>query len=70
MSSPVLDRWALELQQFDIKFQHIHSKPNAVADAISRLKTLGLYKDNDNEDDPSTIDVVVDNIIRKSTLQA
>ena len=23
MSSPMLDRWVLELQQFDIKFQHI-----------------------------------------------
>ena len=63
MSSLVLDRWTLELQQFDIKFQHIQGKQNAVPDAISRLSTLGLYKDNDNEDEPSTIDDVVENII-------
>ena len=26
MSSPVLDQWALELQQFDIQFKHILGK--------------------------------------------
>ena len=52
MSSPMPDRWALELQQFNIKFQHIQGKKNIVADAISRLRTLGLYKGNDNEDFP------------------
>ena len=35
MSSTVLDRWALEFQQFNIKFQHIQGKKNVVADAIS-----------------------------------
>ena len=54
MPSPKLDRWALELQQFDIKFQHIQGKRNVVAAAISRLRTLGLYKDNDNKGVPST----------------
>ena len=44
ISSPVLERWALELQQFNIKFQHIQCKKNIVADAISQLRTLGLYK--------------------------
>ena len=58
MSSPVLDKWALELQQFDIKFQHIQGKKNVVADVISRLRTLGLYQDNDNEDVPPTIEDV------------
>ena len=52
MSSPMLDGWALELQQFNIKFQYIQGKRSIVADAISRLrtsdaisrlKTLGLY---------------------------
>ena len=55
MSSPVLDRWALELQQFDIRFQHIQGKRNVVADAISRVRTLGLYQNNDNEDVPSSV---------------
>ena len=44
-SHPMLDRWALELQQFDIKFQHIQAKRNVAADAISRLRTLNLYQD-------------------------
>ena len=41
MSSPVLDRWTLELQQFDIRFQCIQGKRNIVADAISRLLQCG-----------------------------
>ena len=65
MSSPEHDRWALELQQFDIKFQHIQGKQNVVADAISRLRTLGLYRDNDNEDEPSTIDDIVKNTVEE-----
>ena len=62
MSSPVLDRWALELQQFNIKFQHIQSKKNMVANAIFQLRTMGLYQDNGNEDVPPTIDIVIENI--------
>ena len=50
MSSPVLDHWALELQQFDIWFEHISGKKNVVANAISSLRTLGLYQDNGNTD--------------------
>ena len=65
MSSPVLDRWALELQLFDIKFQHIQGKKNMVANMISRLKTLGLYQDNDNEDVPPTLEDVIENIIEE-----
>ena len=65
MSSPVLDRWALELQQFDIKFQHIQGKKNVVACVTSRLRTLGLYQDNDNEDVPNTLEDVTKNIIEE-----
>ena len=36
-----------------------------VADAISRLRTLGLYQDNDNEDVPSTVENIVENIIKE-----
>ena len=43
MSSPVLNHWALELQQFDIQFEHILGKKNVVAEAISRLRTLDLW---------------------------
>ena len=59
MSSPVPDHWALELQQFDIKFKHISGKKNVVADAISRLRTLGLYQDNGNNDVATTDDDMV-----------
>ena len=50
MSSLLLDCWMLELQQFNIQFEHISGKKNLVADAISRLRTLGLYQDNGNTD--------------------
>ena len=63
MSSTVLDRWALDLQQFNIKFQHIQGKKNMVADAVSLLRTLSLYKDNGNEDIPITMEDVIKNII-------
>ena len=42
MSSLVLDCWALELQQFDIQFEHMSGKKNVMANAISWLRTLGL----------------------------
>ena len=61
MSSPVLDRWVLELQQFDIQFKHIQGKKNVVADMISRLISLGLYQDNDNTDLAKTDVDIVDN---------
>ena len=65
MSSPSLDRWALELQQFNIKFQHIQGKKNVVADALSQLRTLGLYQDKGNDDIPITTDDVTENIIEE-----
>ena len=65
MSSPVLDHWALELQHFDIQLQHILGKKNVVADAISRLRTLGLYQDNGNDDQTITDDDVVENVVEE-----
>ena len=65
MFSPMPDWWTLELQLFDIKFQHIQGKKNVVADAITRLWTLGLYQDNDKEDEPSAIEDVLDNTIEE-----
>ena len=64
MCSPVLDRWALELQQFNIRFHHIQHKKNMVADKISQLRTLGLY-DNGNEDVPITTENVIENILEE-----
>ena len=45
MKSKTMDRWALKLQQYNIKFQHVAGKENVVADAISHLKTANLYEE-------------------------
>ena len=65
MSSMVLDCWALEVQQFNIWFEHISGKKNVVANAISRGRTLGLYQDDGNTDLAKTDDNIVDNIIEE-----
>ena len=65
MSSPVLDWGTLELQQFNIWFEHISGKKNVVADMISRLRTLGLYPDCGNTDLAKTDDDIVDNVIEE-----
>ena len=64
-SSLILDRWALELQQFNIKFQHMQGKKNVVADTVSQLRMLGLFQDIDNEDIPTSTEDVVENIIEE-----
>ena len=50
MPSHVLDRWVLEKQQFNIKFNHIEGKKNVVADAISRPKTVNPYEKHQEVD--------------------
>ena len=45
-----LDRWAMLLQEYDIKFVHIKGKDNILADAISRLCTINIYKTADDTD--------------------
>ena len=37
-----LDRLAILLQEYDIKFIHIKGKDNILADAISRLCTIDI----------------------------
>ena len=44
MLTHILDRWTLELQQFNIKFNYTEGKKNVVADVISRHKTMKLYE--------------------------
>ena len=46
----MLKKGALELQQFNMKFEHIEGKKNMVADVISRLRMFGLYLDNNSEE--------------------
>ena len=38
-----LDRWSLELQEFNISLEFIQGKLNKIVDIISRLKNEGLY---------------------------
>ena len=40
-----LDRWAMLLQEYDIRFIHIKDKDNILADTISRLHTVDIYED-------------------------
>ena len=65
MSSHVLDQWALELQQFNMKFEHIQGKKNAVPDAISRLRIFGLYQDNNNVEIQLSLEDAIKNIIKE-----
>ena len=43
MKNPTLNRWVLELNEYNIVFKHIAVTKNVVADAISRLKQKNLY---------------------------
>ena len=49
MNITKLDRWSLELQEFDISLEFIQGKLNKIADVISRLKNKGLYIKHLNE---------------------
>ena len=50
MNITKLDRWLLELQEFDISLEFIQDKLNTVADVISCLKNGGLYQGHSKED--------------------
>ena len=41
MNITKLDRWSLELQEFDISLEFIQGKLNTVADVTSRLRMKG-----------------------------
>ena len=43
MNIAKLDRWSLELQEFDISLESIQGKLNKVVDVISRFENEGLY---------------------------
>ena len=45
-----LDRWVMLLQEYDITFVHIKGKDNILADAISRLCTINIYRPADDTD--------------------
>ena len=54
MNITKLDRWSLELQEFDISLEFIQGKLNTVANVISHLKNGGLYQEHSKEDQKAT----------------
>ena len=50
MNITKLNRWSLELQEFDISLEFIQGKLNTVADITSHLKNGGLYEKHSKED--------------------
>ena len=56
MNIAKLDRWSLELQEFDISLEFIQGKVNKVTDAKCRLKNEGLYVEH-TEEKPSKVEV-------------
>ena len=48
MNITKLDRWSLELQEFDISLEFIQGKLNTVADVVSHLRNKGLYHEHSN----------------------
>ena len=54
MKNPTLNRWVLELKEYNIVFKHIAGKKNVVSDAISRLKQKNLYTEPMDKKKPTT----------------
>ena len=50
MNITKLDRWSLELQEFDISLEFIQGKLNTITNVISHLKNGGLYVEHSKED--------------------
>ena len=65
MNITKLDRWLLELQEFDISLEFIQGKLNTVADVISHLKNEGLYKEHSNEDQKANTTTSLDERIEE-----
>ena len=61
MNIAKLDRWSLELQEFDISLEFIQGKLNKIANIISRLKNKGLYVEHLNEK-PVSVKILQDRI--------
>ena len=77
MNVAKLDRWSLELQEFDISIEFVQGKLNTVADVISCLKNEGLYNEHSDEDHKikattnlnDRIEEVLDIALRSSNLE-
>ena len=65
MNITKLDRWSLELQEFDISLEFIQGKLNTVTDVISHLKNGGLYKEHSNEEQKANMTTSLDERIKE-----
>ena len=63
MNITKLDRWSLELQEFDITLEFIQGKLNTVTDVISRLRNEGLYHEHSNKEQKVNTKVNLDDRI-------
>ena len=66
MKSQTMDILALQLQQYNVKFEHIAGKKNAVSNAISWLKAVNLYEEPEDHKvskTPASIDDIMENLI-------
>ena len=65
MNITKLDRWSIELQEFDISLEFIQGKLNTVADIISRLRNEGLYHKHSKREQEVNTKVNLDNRIEE-----
>ena len=65
MNITKLDRWSLELQEFDISLEFIQGKLNTLTDVISCLKNGGLYEEHSNEDQKINTAINLDKRIKE-----
>ena len=65
MNITKLDRWSLELQEFDISLEFIQGKLNTVTDIISHLRNEGLYHEHSNKEQKVNTTVNLDERIKE-----
>lgn len=68
MANDRLNRWALELQDFDMEMFHVSGKKHVMADAISRLGYLLRSDKNDGDANVCTISLCSDDCLNTFTL--
>ena len=65
MNITKLDRWSLELQEFDISLEFIQGKLNTVTAIISHLRNEGLYQEHSNEEQKVNMTTNLDERIKE-----
>ena len=65
MNITKLDRWSLELQEFDISLPFIQGKLNTVTNIISCLRNEGLYHEHSNKEQKVNMTVNLDERIKE-----